>query len=106
MSYSVVILRRDIYVNTSQGRERTQRHLVRKLRKAYSKTGLIFNKLDFSDLIFKDDSKGHTVALTITVNPQNSLKFTEMSDSEEVLDAKVFLWNQFADAIINLFQSN
>ena len=103
MNYPVTILRRDINVATPKLRDRTRRHIVMKFKKAYRKTGLIFNNLDFSNINFQDNSQGSTVALRFYVNPHNSLKSAEMSDSEEVLDTKILLWNQFADAIINIF---
>ena len=103
MNFPVIILRRDINVATPKLREKTRRHIVMKFRKAYRKTGLIFNNLDFSDIIFQDNQQGSTVALRFYVNPHNSLRSAEMSGSEEVLDTKVYKWNDFADAIINLF---
>ena len=103
MSYILIIHTRNISTKTPSDREKTRRHIIRKFRRAYSRTGFIFNRLNFEDVTLIEDPQGQTVALSIRVNQQNSLVVTGSSDSEEVLDTKVYKWNDFADAIINLF---
>ena len=103
MNYNVVILKRNISGNTPQAKESTRRHLVRRFKVAYSRTGLIFNDLNFEDLRVTEDNQGNINSITINVNQKNSISLPNLSDPEEVLNTKVFLWNSFADAIINLF---
>ena len=103
MSYKLTILKRNIYVSTTRDSEKMRRHIIRKFKKAFRQTGIIFNKLNFEDAVIKEDRKGHIIALLVNINQKNSMVVTESSDSKEVLNSKVYLWNDFADAIINLF---